>query len=619
MLTIDQIVDALRISRAEFGRIFVVAQIDLVANPADRMLFEGVAKSADDKQAFREALAIAQQGQFLEPFLHLISEENREDGSITKAFIEDAAQAAQDPQQQARLQAMTNLATGFQNPESIIRGMNIGMRWTVKVFVDGAPKGTGILIGPHLVMTAWHVVRDLFTPKAGGGFTAIPAIPNRLFVDFDDLSAGLGVAPPAPQRVAAHKQWYVDHSECHPRELLNQLPDNRADLEGFWDYTVFRLEKTPGLERRWAALDARAEVPASGKVIFIFQHPAAQPLRVDDNVILAPDTADSSAIPRLRFLHKVNGLGGSSGAPCFDTSFMLCGLHQGEWVPQHGETVNRGIPIVRIKEHIQSSIQSLPVPDPSETPVWKLSKVDLEAPVIGCDPFQSLVWRSAVAGKPRVLILSGSLGSGKTFRLSVLSAMLPDSGHFKIVIPANGISKKAAPDLAAVICRAAGAPVPTFVSNSEFNSTTSAWLRDELVAKIIQSLDQVRDGRLIWLALSDLDCTDIQGDNTSSFLTALYERTGTTDWLRIVLDGMKGDLPSTVRTLTEIHACDRVTLQDIATYLKRAIAEQGPPDSLVIDRLSNAAFRVYNRSLVAKPEEAMMDLRDTVMDFVGGP
>jgi hypothetical protein len=160
-ITIDQIVDALRISRAEFGRIFVVAQIDLVANPADRILFESVTHAADDKEAFREALAIAQQGQFLDPFVHLISDENREDGTITKALVDDAASATHDPKQQARLQAMTDLARGFQNPEAIYRGMNIGMRWTVKVFVDGSPKGTGILIGPHLVMTAWHVVRDL--------------------------------------------------------------------------------------------------------------------------------------------------------------------------------------------------------------------------------------------------------------------------------------------------------------------------------------------------------------------------------------------------------------------------------------------------------------------------
>jgi hypothetical protein len=296
---------------------------------------------------------------------------------------------------------------------------------------------------------------------------------------------------------------------------------------------------------------------------------------------------------------------------------MLFGLHQGEWVPLNGTIVNRGIPIIRIKEHIQASIQELPAPDPSETPVWKLSKVDLEAPIVGCDPFQSLVWRSAVAGSPRVLILAGDMGSGKTFRLSVLSAMLPDAGHFKIVIPADAISKKGAPEWAAAICRAGGAPVPVFVSNSEFNSTTSAWLRDELVAKTVQSLDQVRDGRLVWLALSELDRTDIQGDNASPFLTALYERTRTTDWLRIILDGMKGDPPASVRGLTEIHRCDRATPQDIETYLTRVMAEQGAPDPLVIGKLANAAFRAYARSLIRQPGEAMMDLRDTLLDFVG--
>ena len=46
--SIAQIVNALRISRSEFGRIFVQAQMDLVENGEDRQLFDAVAHSGID-------------------------------------------------------------------------------------------------------------------------------------------------------------------------------------------------------------------------------------------------------------------------------------------------------------------------------------------------------------------------------------------------------------------------------------------------------------------------------------------------------------------------------------------------------------------------------------------
>jgi hypothetical protein len=627
-LNIPEIVKGLCISRSEFGRIFVQAQMDLVENGAERQLFEVIARSGIDEDAFSEALAWAEQKQFLDTMLRAIVAEGLEDGRITAALTAEAIAANQDPGRKAALQAITDLSRGFQRPEVFYRGVNIGMRWTVKIMVDGAFKGTGVLIGPHLVLTAWHVVASLFDPDTD------PARPNRflpknngqgrLSVEFDDLSGILDSQQPAggPKRVQAHAQWCAAHSECHPAELKDTLPQNLAELNGFWDYAVLRLAKTPGLERRWAALDARAVVPKERDPIVVFQYPGGQPLRFDPHMVAAPEApVPRGVIPQLRFLHTTNALGGSSGGPCFDRTFMFFGLHQGKWIKTEGggQTINRGVPILAFKEEIQQKIRNFPVPDPSESPVWKLSSSDPsapEAPIVGSESFQWLVWRSALTGKPRFILIGGAAHSGKTFRLSVLATMLPDSGHLKVALRADAISKLSAMDLAKAVCKAAGPIVPQFVPASDFNSSGGTWVRDELVEKVIETLNTVRSGRLVWLTIAELNRSDIQGEQASDFLLFLYERVRTADWLRIVLDDMKGDAPSSIRELTEPHRVENVTQLQIETYLSRAIAEFKTPQADVVQAFAELAFKKYERWLFKSVTNPMEQLSDELIDTV---
>jgi len=628
-LNIPEIVKGLRISRSEFGRIFVQAQMDLVENGAERQLFEVIARSGIDKDAYSEALTWAEQKQFLDTMARAIVAEGLEDGSITAALTVEAIAANQDPGRKAALQAITDLSRGFSRPEVFYRGVNIGMRWTVKIMVDGAFKGTGVLIGPHLVLTAWHVVAPLFDPHTD------PARPNRflpknnaqarLAVEFDDLSGILDGQQPAggPNRVQAHAQWCAAHSECHPAELNNTLPQDLTELNGFWDYAVLRLAKTPGLERSWAALDARAVVPAAQGRIVVFQYPGGQPMRFDDHMVVAPQAPmPPGVIPKLRFLHTTNALGGSSGGPCFDRTFMFCGLHQGEWIRTQGggQTVNRGVPILAFMDEIQQKILNFPLPDPSDTSVWKLSRSDPSAPempIVGCDSFQSLVWRSALMGKPRFILIGGAAHSGKTFRLSVLARMLPDSGHLKIALRAEAISKLSAINLAKAVCQAAGASMPPFTSASDFNSTGGTWVRDELVEKVIETLNTVRSGRLVWLTIAELNRTDIQGEQASDFLLFLYERVRTVDWLRIVLDDMKGDAPGSIRELTEPHRVENITQLHIETYLSRAIAEIKTPQAEVVQPFALLAFKKYERWLFKAVANPMELLSDELIDIVG--
>jgi hypothetical protein len=627
-LSIPQIVNGLKISRSEFGRIFVQAQMDLVETGEELQRFEAVTHSGIDEDAFSEALTWAEQKQFLDTMVRAIVAEGLEDGSITAALTAEAIAANQDPGRKAALQAITDLSRGFKQPEVFYRGVNIGMRWTVKIMVDGAFKGTGVLIGPHLVLTAWHVVASLFDPDTD------PARPNRflpknngqarLSVEFDDLSGILDSQQPAggPKRVQAHKQWCAAYSECHPAELKGTLPQNLAELNGFWDYAVLRLAQTPGLERSWARLEAKAVVPAAAdRQIVVFQHPGGQPMRFDDNMVVDPQTpVPPGVIPQLRFLHTTNALGGSSGGPCFDRTFMFFGLHQGEWIrSQGGQTINRGVPILAFKDEIPQKIPNFPVPDPSETPVWKLSLSDPfapEAPIVGSDSFQWLIWRSAETGKPRFILIGGAAHSGKTFRLSVLATMLPDSGHLKVALRADAISKLSAMDLAKAVCKAAGPIIPQFVPASEFNSSGGTWVRDELVEKVIETLNTVRSGRLVWLTIAELNRTDIQGEQASDFLLSLYERVRTADWLRIVLDDMKGDAPSSIRDLTELGPVENVTQLHIETYLSRVIAEFKPPQGDVVQLFAKLAFKKYELWLSKSVPNPMQQLSDELFQIV---
>jgi hypothetical protein len=281
--------------------------------------------------------------------------------------------------------------------------------------------------------------------------------------------------------------------------------------------------------------------------------------------------------------------------------------------------VNRGVPILRIKEDIQQKIRELPMPDPSESLMWKFSASDPiapEAPIVGCDSFQTLVWRSAVAGSPRFILVGGADRSGKTFRLSVLATMLPDNGHLKVALRADAISKLGAMDLARAVCKAAGPVVPNFVQAADFDSSAGTWVRDELVHKVIQALDTVRSGRLVWLTIAELNRSDIQGEQASDFLLSLYEQVRTVDWLRIVLDDMKGDSLTSLRVLTERHRVDNVARADIETYLSRSIAEFEPPQAQVVGTFAAFAFKQYEGWLNENVSDPMERLSDTLIKIV---
>ena len=611
MLSIQEIAKAIRATRADFNTLFIQAQIAENLPAADRKQFEAVVTSADDEQAFREALDYAQLKNWLPVLIDSIVASGLEDGRIAA----DLSHAAPDA---APLQAMINKAAGFMLPQVVMKGLDQGTRWTGKILIDGQPSGTGLLIANNRMLTAWHVVKALFQPDQSGEYTpdSDPATGDRLEVVFSDfmdrLGRGAKLLGRGERRVKGHSNWCVSFSNCHDAELRSEMPQNLEELDGKWDYAIIRLAEPIGFERGWATPDDRAFVPSPDDKMLLLQHPAGQPMRLDVENIAAPSDQQKSVIPRLRFLHLLNALAGSSGGPCFDRTLSFFGFHQGVWNGSTPKT-NRGVPIVRVLEDLKTKYGVTKL-ESEDSLIWKLGADKNDAPVIGCEAFQSQVLDASIPGKPRIFTIRGNKGVGKTFHANLVAALLPDAAHLKIELPAQAIATKEATELAKFICSKAGAGTLELEPVSEVFSTAAVWLKDEVTRKLIEAIDSVRNGRSVWLLITQLNHFDIKGEHATQLLLLIYEHVKTSPWLRIVLDGLKTDIPGGMAEHEFRYRVGEITRPQIDTYLQRL----GTYFNLNLGTwtLGEAIrlFKKYETELNNNPDNAAQLLIDTIMN-----
>jgi hypothetical protein len=214
----------------------------------------------------------------------------------------------------------------------------------------GTAVGTGFLVAPDLVLTAYHVVQEL-REKGGDPHGA------RLRFDYK----GPVVNPGTEFRLAA--DWLAAFRPPSPADLAAG-PGGQALVPAAdeLDFAVLRVRDSPGERpaglvsgvrgasaRGWIrAAQVGADGYAAGHPLFILQHPLGLPLK------LAVGRSDGLNANGTRLRYQASTDFGSSGSPCLNANLELVGLHHaGD--PGIPPAYNSAVPIAAIRDYLAAS------------------------------------------------------------------------------------------------------------------------------------------------------------------------------------------------------------------------------------------------------------------------
>lgn len=220
----------------------------------------------------------------------------------------------------------------------------------VEVTVPGGTiKGTAFLAGPDVGLTNYHVLERVINGTVGT---------SNVLVRFDYKRSGDGVVlNNGTEHRLPDADWLIDASPPSPVDSLVD-PGQQLPQEDQLDYAVFRLLGEPGEEpiggtsagpqspsRGWIGAAATAEQFTAESTMFVLQHPAGAPLKLD----FAPVIGLNGNRTRVR--HLVNTEQGSSGSPCFNRNLELVALHHGgdpNFAVGHRPEYNEAVPFSAI-------------------------------------------------------------------------------------------------------------------------------------------------------------------------------------------------------------------------------------------------------------------------------
>jgi hypothetical protein len=173
-----------------------------------------------------------------------------------------------------------------------------------RVEVDNTFKGTGCLVGPGLVLTAWHVVRT-----KGPGIEQKPE--PKVSVELADGNTYQASVPPS----------YA--SECGDKEWQNQAPRADSEVLNRHDVALLALRTPAARHLGYARIPAALPRVVPRSKLYLLDFPRGQDEQLGEGTIWKIRKVTA----RLR--HDIKTAEGSSGGACFNSKFELLGLHQG--------------------------------------------------------------------------------------------------------------------------------------------------------------------------------------------------------------------------------------------------------------------------------------------------
>jgi V8-like Glu-specific endopeptidase len=465
-------------------------------------------------------------------------------------------------------------------PEPLKKFTSRAQAFRCRVAIDSNVTGSGCLISPSLVLTAWHVIATAWPDP--------PSPPKLIEVLLSD----------GTKRRAAAKPQYASTSTS--AEFQGQLPTNDADFKGFNDVALIKLERPDGSRLGFAPLPNECPRTRSQSSIVLLHFPQGNDFGFGFGQIARVRGITA------RWKHNVMADVGSSGGPCFNTRFVLVGLHQGRWPPSR-----RLVPVDRFIEDIRPLIER----DVAPPVLWSLDGTTHGTLVIGRDLFFEAV---AAAARPTSRVRGVRVkrrdldqgNAGLAFSLEMLKMTLARNpgAHRTIRInfePPYG-------DLIDDIRRRAKAlgldipPVESGVGARAGETTLEAALNDRarnLAAQLNMATD--RDGQLLWFLFDNppVGLTDAERFPFEAFVGAALKQPR----LRLVLAGYE-----TISTPGEEFANANVAdadgapglvvewfgvfnRGDVEQLLKRACAESSVPiDAAVIADRTNQILQGLN-------------------------
>ncbi len=257
-----------------------------------------------------------------------------------KSLREKMAQAETDVPDETvdALQAITSPPAGFGEPRVWAQALVNASQRIARIEVNGRASGTGVLVGPDLLLTAAHVLdRSAWppreTPMVTATFDYIPT-PDR-----SESEIGLRVrvrnflCGSLPSEAEAFNRAVLEDPspDCLDFALLSLArdvaapdPDNNRPGSGY-----YRLDPDP-----YSFDDAG--------LLFIPQHPLGM-LQKISYINQAPKLTPSG----VRVRYRSNTLPGSSGSPIIDISGKLVAIHH-----YYAAGKNQGVPTAKIAEAI---------------------------------------------------------------------------------------------------------------------------------------------------------------------------------------------------------------------------------------------------------------------------
>lgn len=487
---------------------------------------------------------------------------------VTRDFIDEAVKQTASPWM-VKAQALIEANSPFLNSALHAKGLLHVTDYVCRIEIDGLHAGTGWLVPPDLVVTAGHVLTSV---RPNGPLVDLSkpeeADPHRVMVCFDDkldLFGGRRIRR-RPRQFLLAEQWKVALSSppIQPDGIVVH------GLVG-QDYAIIRLAEAP--LPMAPPIEMSAALPYSEDYLLVVQHPEGQAMCHQQGKVTTLHVT-----PGL-FQHSVNSEPGSSGAPCFDVSFKVVGVHTGEMLgAKPASNVATAI------DQVAAAIAQLPATLPSNWPYSFDDADGLSRPIV--DREQTLAWiREACTGdSQRGLVIRPcmQMPAGMTFTADLIKSLLPAQQHRVVRMSALDIHTLDAEAFALRLLAAAGMSEPPPFTPLRGETTTVAYLRNTLVPELLTRLDRARMDRHIWLVLDDLKRPDSShvplgdGNALRECLELLYEALAGYGWLRIVLLGYDGELPRTSAAYWSEQVLPELTPAKFSHYMDRTFG--GIPD-----------------------------------------